>query len=401
MQGVFMNRKLASGGAGRVGPAAPSGEVAGNRLSVMRAKPVHPLKLQFVGQQMVNAQRASSSNRVTRTVANVMSVNPQGREAVAASRPNAGIDVSKHWLDVAWVDRTERFANDAVGMESVTAALRQHEVDLIVLEATGGYEKAAAAALQAAGLAVAVVNPRQARDFAKAMGVLAKTDKVDARVLRAFADVLARHEKRSQFLHEVPDEKRAELAALVTRRRQLVEMRAMEAQRMAMTQAKRARKSLNNVIIFLDQQLAEIDRDLDQFTKDHFQDLRKVLGSAKGIGPVASTTILAALPEIGRLDRRAIGALVGVVPLARDSGQHRGKRSCSGGRAQVRHVLYMATVSAITHNPVIRDFYQRLIAKGKPTKVALIACLRKLLTILNAMVRDGAAWNPALHVNNP
>jgi len=396
-----MNRKLVFGAAGRVRPAAPSGQVAGNGLSVMRAKPVVPLSLEFVGEQTVNAQRTLSSNRVTRTVANVMNVNPQGREAIAAPRANAGIDVSKDWLDVAWAERTERFANDAAGMESLTGTLREDDVDLIVLEATGGYEKAAAAALQAAGLAVAVVNARQARDFAKAMGVLAKTDKVDAQVLRAFADVLARHEKRSQFLHEVPDEKRAELAALVTRRRQLVEMRAMESQRMAMTQAKRARKSLNNVILFLDQQLAEIDRDLDQFTKDHFQDLRKLLGSAKGIGPVASTTILAALPEIGRLDRRAIGALVGVVPLARDSGMHRGKRSCWGGRAQVRRVLYMASVSATTHNPVIRAFYQRLIAKGKPPKVALVACLRKLLTILNAMVRDGTAWNPVLHVKNP
>ena len=350
---------------------------------------------------MVNAQRTPSSNRVTRTVANVMNVHPQGREAVAAARANAGIDVSKDWLDVAiGSSRAQRFASDAAGVESLTALLRQQEVDLIVLEATGGYEKAAAAALQAAGLSVAVVNPRQARDFAKAMGVLAKTDKVDAQVLRAFADVLARHEKRSQFLHVVPDETRSRLAALVTRRRQLVEMRATEAQRMAMTRDKMARKSLNNVILFLDQQLAELDRDLDQFTKDHFQDLRKLLTSAKGIGPVATTTILAALPEIGQLNRRAIGALVGVVPLARDSGKHRGKRRCWGGRAHVRHVLYMATVSAITHNPVIRAFHARLITQGKPAKVVLIACLRKLLTILNAMVRDGTTWNTALHVKN-
>jgi transposase len=292
--------------------------LAGNRLSVMRAKPVDPWSLELAGEQMVNAQRTLSSNRVTRTVANVMNVHQQGREAVAAPRANAGIDVSKDWLDVSWADRTERFANDAAGMESLTELLRRQDIDLVVLEATGGYEKAAAAALQAAGLAVAVVNPRQARDFAKAMGVLAKTDKVDARVLRAFADVLAGHEKRSQFLHAVPDEKRDELAALVTRRRQLVEMRTMEAQRMAMTRSKKARKSLNNVILCLDQQLAEIDRDLDQFSREHFQDLRKLLSSAKGIGPVATTTILAALPEIGHLHRRAIGALVGVVPLARD-----------------------------------------------------------------------------------
>jgi transposase len=393
-----MNRKLVLGVLGSVSlPRTPAGEVAGERLSVACAKPVGPLSRELVEKQMVNARRTSSSNRTTRTVANVMNVHPQGREAVTAPKANAGIDVSKDWLDVAWADRTERFANDAGGMESLTGLLRQQDVDLIVLEATGGYEKAAAAALQAAGLCVAVVNPRQARDFAKAMGVLAKTDVVDARMLREFADVLARHEKRSQFLQAVPDEKRAELAALVTRRRQLVEMRTMETQRMAMTRSKKARKSLNNVILCLDQQLGEIDRDLDQFTREHFQELRKLLGSAKGIGPVTTHTILAALPEIGQLDRRAIGALVGVVPLARDSGKRRGKRSCWGGRAKVRHVLYMATISAITHNPVIRAFHQRLLAKGKPAKVALVACLRKLLTILNAMVRDGTSWNAALH----
>lgn len=326
-----------------------------------------------------------------------MNVNQQGREAATAPRANAGIDVSKDWLDVALADRTERFGNDAVGMESLTALLRQQDIDLVVLEATGGYEAAAAAALQAAGLAVAVVNPRQARDFAKAMGALAKTDKVDARMLRDFANVLARHEKRSQFLHEVPDEKRAELAALVTRRRQLVEMRTMEAQRMAMTRAKKARKSVNNVLLFLDQQLAEIDRDLDQFTKEHFQDLRKLLSSAKGVGAVLTHTLAAALPELGRLHRGAIAKLVGVAPLACDSGKHRGKRRCWGGRAEVRHVLYMATVAAVTHNPVIRAFHQRLKAAGKPGKVIIVACMRKLLTILNAMVRDGTTWNNALH----
>ena len=326
-----------------------------------------------------------------------MSEHQQGREAVAAPRANAGIDVSKDWLDLACADRTERFANDAAGMESLTALLRQHDVDLVVLEATGGYEAAAAAALQAAGLAVAVVNPRQARDFAKAMGVLAKTDKVDARVLRDFANVLARHEKRSQFLHEVPDEKRAHLAALVTRRRQLVEMRSMESQRMATTRDKVARKSLNNVILVLDQQLMQIDRDLDQFTKEHFEDLRKLLSSPKGVGAVLTHTLIAALPELGRLDRSAIAKLVGVAPLACDSGKHRGKRKCWGGRSDVRNVLYMATVAAVTHNPIIRTFHQRLKATGKPGKVVMVACMRKLLTILNAMVRDGTTWNDALH----
>ncbi len=328
-----------------------------------------------------------------------MNVNSQGREAVTAPRANAGIDVSKDWLDVAFGSRSERFANDAAGMESLAVLLRQEGIDLVVLEASGGYEAAAAAALQAAGMAVAVVNPRQARDFAKSVGVLAKTDKVDARVLRAFADVIARHEKRSHFLHAVPDEQRAHLQALVIRRRQLLEMRKAEANRMGMAH-KAARKSLNKVILFLDKQLAEIDRDLDQHMREHFRDLSKLLSSAKGIGPVTTTTLAAALPELGRLDRRAIASLVGVAPLACDSGKRRGGRHVWGGRADVRAVLYMAVLGATRHNPVIRAFYERLVAKGKPKKVALVACMRKLLTILNAMVRDGQTWNPALHLKN-
>lgn len=329
-----------------------------------------------------------------------MSENPQGREAVTAPRMNAGIDVSKGWLDVAFASRSERFTNDAAGMESVTALLRQEGIDLVVLEATGGYEAAGAAALQAAGLAVAVVNPRQARDFAKSMGVLAKTDKVDAKVLRAFADVIARHEKRSQFLREVPDPQRLLLAALVTRRRQLLEMRVAETQRMALAH-KAARKSLSTVITFLDKQLAELDQDLDRHIREHFKPLADLLKSVKGIGPVTSQTLAATLPELGRLDRRAIATLVGVAPLACESGKRRGSRHIWGGRAEVRHALYMATLTATRFNPVIRAFHERLLAKGKPFKVALVASMRKLLTILNAMVRDGTAWNAQLHVKNP
>ena len=365
----------------------------------MRAKPVIPWSLELVGEQMVNAQRTSSSNRVTRTVEDVMSVNSQGREAVTAARANAGIDVSKDWLDVAFGRRAERFGNDAAGMESLTVLLRQEGIDLVVLEATGGYEAAAAAALQVAGMAVAVVNPRQARDFAKSMGVLAKTDKVDAGVLRAFADVIARHEKRSEFLRAVPDEQRVQLAALVVRRRQLVEMRTAESHRLAMAH-KVARRSLAAVIKALDKQLREIDQDLDQHIREHFRDLTKLLSSAKGVGTVTANTLAAALPELGQLDRRAIASLVGVAPLARDSGKRVGGRHVWGGRSDVRAVLYMAALAAARTNPVIRPFYERLLAKGKPKKLALVACMRKLLTILNAMVRDGTTWNPALHAKN-
>jgi transposase len=329
-----------------------------------------------------------------------MNVNSQGRETAPTPRANAGIDVSKDWLDVALGSRSERFANDAAGMESLTALMRQKSIDLVVLEATGGYEAAVAAALQVAGLAVAVVNPRQARDFAKSMGVLAKTDRVDAQVLRAFADVIARHEKRGQFLHQLPDAQRAQLAALVARRRQLLDMRTAESNRLIMAH-KATRKSLAAIIKALDQQLRQVDQDLDRHIREHFKPLTDLLKSAKGIGAVTSQTLAAALPELGRLDRRAIAALVGVAPLACESGQHRGSRHVWGGRGEVRHALYMATLTATRFNPVIRAFYERLLAKGKPFKVAMVACMRKLLTILNAMARDGTAWNAQLHVKNP
>ena len=397
-----MNRKLVTGVVGDVLtlPTTPTGGLAGVVVSVVCAKPVSPESRELVGEQMVNAQRTPSSNRVTRTVADVMNVNSQGREAVTVPRANAGIDVSKNWLDVALGSRSERFANDAVGMESLTALLLQEGIDLVVLEATGGYEAAAAAALQVAGLAVAVVNPRQARDFAKSMGVLAKTDKVDAKVLRSFADVIARHEKRSEFLHQVPDEQRAQLAALVARRRQLLDMRTAESNRLIMAH-KATRKSLAAIIKALDQQLQQIDQDLDRHIREHFKPLADLLRSVKGVGPVTSQTLAATLPELGHLDRRAIATLVGVAPLACDSGQYRGSRHVWGGRAEVRHTLYMATLSATRFNPVIRAFYERLLAKGKPFKVVMVACMRKLLTILNAMVRDGTAWNAQLHVKNP
>jgi len=247
---------------------------------------------------------------------------------------------------------------------------------------------------------VAVVNPRQARDFAKSMGVLAKTDKVDAAVLRAFADVIARHEKRSQFLRALPDEHRARLAALVTRRRQLLEMRTAESHRLAMAH-KAARKSLGTVITFLDKQLAQIDEELDQHIRKHFQDLSKLLRTVKGVGAVTTQTLAATLPELGHLDRRAITTLVGVAPLACESGKRRGSRHIWGGRAEVRHALYMATLTATRFNAVIRAFYERLLTHGKPFKVAMVACMRKLLTILNAMVRDGTTWTAQLHAKNP
>ena len=326
-----------------------------------------------------------------------MNVHQQGRDAAAAPRMNAGIDVSKDWLDVCWGDQGQRFTHDAEGIKQMAAALQQAAVDLIVIEASGGYEVATAAALQAQGFAVAVLNPRQTRDFAKSMGILAKTDRVDARVLRDFANVIAVHPKRARYLHALPDEQRALLAALVLRRRQLMEMRVAEANRLALAH-RSARKSVTAVLQTLDRQLMRVDADIDGYMRQHFKEVLAWLDTVKGAGPVLKSTLLALLPELGRLSGRAISALVGVAPMARESGKWRGKRQTCGGRHEVRTVVYMATLAAVKHNPVLKQFHQRLIAAGKPKKVALVACMRKLLVILNAMVRDGTCWDGQKHL---
>ena len=324
-----------------------------------------------------------------------MNVHQQDRDAAAASRINAGIDVSKDALDVCWGDRARRFVHDTDGIKQIVASLRQAQVDLIVIEASGGYEMSVAAALQAEGFAVAVLNPRQTRDFAKSMGVLAKTDRVDARVLRDFANVIAGHPQRQRYLRALPDEQRALLAALVMRRRQLLDMRVAEANRLALAH-KSARKSVAAVLKTLDRQLMNVDADIDGCVRQQFKETLALLDTVKGLGPVLKSTLLALLPELGRLSGRAIGALVGVAPMARESGRWQGKRHTCGGRHEVRTVLYMATLSAVRHNPVLKQFHQRLRAAGKPPKVALVACMRKLLVILNAMLRDQSVWNPVI-----
>jgi transposase len=318
-------------------------------------------------------------------------LNPQERVA-NASKPNAGVDVSKQHLDACWGTSELRVGNDEGGWKELTARLLADGVDLVVIEATGGYERGLVCALQQACLSVARVNPRQARDFAKSLGHLAKTDRVDARCLRDFADVLARHKDRHKFITLPSDPQREELVILMTRRRQLVDMRVAESNRLD-TAGKAAKRSLLTVIRTLDKQIELIDREVQRHIDDHFDGQRKLLESVKGVGPVTTLTLLAALPELGRLNRRAIAKLVGLAPFARDSGPSRGKRSIGGGRGEVRSVLYMATVSARTHNPVIRSFYERLVAAGKLPKVAMVACMRKLLTILNAMFRDTAGWD--------
>jgi transposase len=310
------------------------------------------------------------------------------------------VDVSKQHLDACWAGHELRVGNDAAGWGELTAKLQADGVDLVVLEATGGYERGLVCALQQARLGVVRLNPRQSRDFAKSMGVLAKTDRVDARVLRDFADVLSRHKDRAKYLTAPSDAYREALSVLMVRRRQLVDMRVAESNRLELA-AKRARRSILSVVRVLDKQIALIDVEIQDHIDDHFDDQRQLLDSVKGVGPVTVLTLLAALPELGSLGRRAIAKLVGLAPLANDSGPRKGTRHIWGGRGEVRAVLYMATVSATRHNPVIQAHYARLLAAGKPKKVAIVACMRKLLTILNAMLRDGAAWDPAKHLIAP
>ncbi len=308
----------------------------------------------------------------------------------------AGIDIAKLHVDVAVSTApplTERFANDSDGHAAVIARLEPLAVQLVVMEATGGYEAPLACALQAAGFAVAVVNPRQARDFAKAMGRLAKTDRIDAEGLAALGRMLLTRADLARYLKPLATAEQQDLAAWVARRRQLVTMLVMERQRLAA--ARRAvRPSIKALINAIEQQLKRVDHDMLRHVTSHFAELDQLLRSTDGIGSVASATLIAELPELGRLTRRQIAALVGVAPIARDSGQQRGRRRIQGGRFQLRRTLYMATLTAARHNPVIRAHYQRLVAAGKLKKVALVACMRKLLTILNAMARTHTAFNP-------
>jgi transposase len=309
-----------------------------------------------------------------------------------------GIDIAKQSFDAAIgvAGSVTTFANDDTGHEALMAELAEKTVDLIVMEATGGLERDLACALQAAGFAVAVVNPRQARDFAKAMGYLAKTDRIDARALAELAQVLSRHPGRERFVSALPTPEQQLLQALVARRRQLVAMRVAEHQRLLVSHAA-ARKSIEAMIEAIRAQLDEVEADLAKHIETHHAELAKRLASVRGIGPATTASLIAEVPELGRLSRREISALIGVAPFNRDSGQMRGKRAIFGGRAQVRRGLYMAALAAIRFNAVIKHFYNRLVAAGKPKKVAIVACMRKLLTILNAMARTGKSWDDSLH----
>jgi transposase len=311
---------------------------------------------------------------------------------------HVGIDVAKKSFEVALGAGGEvgSFANDDSGFDALLLRLKAYEVRLVVMEATGGYEARLACVLHSAGYAVAVVNPRQARDFAKSMGYLAKTDRIDALALAEFARVIDSHPQRERFVESVPDPERQHLAALVTRRRQLIEMRTAERNRLSLGQ-RAARQSIEAVLRTLQRQIDDIEGQMLRHLTAHHADLAALLSSVKGIGEGTVANLIGELPELGQLSNRQIGKLVGVAPINRDSGTHRGKRTIFGGRAALRQALYMPTWVAIRHNCVIRAFYQRLVAAGKPKKVALVACMRKLLVILNAMVRSGKHWDASLH----
>ena len=300
-----------------------------------------------------------------------------------------GLDVAKVTLDVALRPSGEQWSvpNDEAGIAALVDRLRPLHPTLLVCEATGGFERAAIAMLAAAGLSVVVANPRQIRDFARATGQLAKTDQIDAAILALFAERV-RPEPRA-----LPDEAANALDALLTRRRQVLGMLVAERNRLEHA-LPAVRRGITQHIRWLERQLQEVDRDLD----DHIQASpvwrakENLLRSAPGVGPVLSRTLIGELPELGTLPRKQIAALVGVAPLARDSGTLKGKRLVWGGRAPVRAALYMAALVGTRCNPVIRAFYLRLLAAGKPKKVALTACMRKLLTILNAMMRTNTTW---------
>ena len=309
-----------------------------------------------------------------------------------------GIDVSSQTLEVASSAqaKTWQASNDAHGIESLCSQLTALGPALVVLEATGGYEFEAACALQAAGLPTAVVTPRMARDFARAMGALAKTDALDAHMLAAFARVLHQHPERERFVKPLADAQLQQLQALVLRRRQIVQMLTGERQRLRISHAA-ARPSIERVIEFLKQELGDSDTEVAAHVQHHHAQLAQALTSVPGIGAASVAVLLAELPELGKLDRRRVAALVGVAPLNRDSGQMRGQRSIWGGRAQVRRTLYMATLTAVRYNPVLKPYYEHLLAAGKRKKVALVACMRKLLTMLNAIAKHGSTWNPNHH----
>jgi transposase len=304
-----------------------------------------------------------------------------------------GIDVSKDSLDVVAHGSGQRLQaqNSEQGLKHLGEQLLELNPELVVMEASGGYERLCAAMLTQAGLAVAVVNARQVRAFALATGVLAKSDAVDARVLAHFAAAVR------PPVRPLPDEQRQVLDELMGRRRQLVGMLVMEKNRLGQARDARVRRDIKSLIAVLEKRIGGCDGELQRLIQASpiWRAQEDLLRSFKGIGPVNARMLLIEMPELGTLNRKEIAALAGLAPIARDSGKHRGRRSIAGGRGQVRSALYMAAVCAMRANPVINAFYQRLREAGKPAKVVLVACMRKILTILNAMLRNQTRWQAA------
>lgn len=302
-----------------------------------------------------------------------------------------GIDIAKARLDIAVRPTGDQWAvpNDEGGISQLVARLQDLAPGLIVLEATGGLEIPLAAALAAAGLPLAVVNPRQVRDFAKAVGQLAKTDALDAQLLARFADAIRPTPR------PLPEAQAQALSAVLARRRQVLAMLVAEQQRLG-TALPAVRPRVEAHILWLRRELAELDAELQGRIRQSpvWREKERLLRTVPGVGPVLSMTLVAELPELGQLNRKQIAALVGLAPLNCESGSLRGRRIVWGGRARVRAAMYMSTLVAVKHNPVLRAFYDRLLAAGKPKKVALIACMHKLLLTLNALLRQGVAWQP-------
>jgi len=302
-----------------------------------------------------------------------------------------GLDVSKDRLDmfIHPARQLEAVSNDASGHDELVERLKAARPALIVMEATGGFEAAIAAALAEAGLPVVVANPRQVRDFAKATGRLAKTDRIDAEVLALFGEAV------KPQIRTLPDPAVRELQKMLARRRQLVEMLTAERNRRSRAEGA-VREDIDAHLAWLQQRLKDLDKGLGKTIRSSpvWREKENLLRSVPGIGPVVASSLLADLPELGKLNRRQIATLVGVAPLNRDSGKTRGQRTIWGGRKHVRSALYMAALVAARFNPIIRAFYERLRNVGKPAKVALTACMRKLLGILNALLKTGVAWNP-------
>ena len=335
----------------------------------------------------------------------VVPSNPNGRRGRRARSPirqgrvamdmiTVGIDVSKDRLDVAVCPSGEAFVveRDAAGLERLATRLRQIAPQIVALEATGGFETVAAAALAAAGLPIVVVNPAQIRSFARALGQRAKTDPIDAAVIARFAEA-TRPETRP-----LPDKATRLLADLVARRRQIIEMIGAERQREKRMAVPHLRKSIARLLKALEKELASVDEDIDDAMRGSpaWRDKEDLLASVPGVGPTIARTLIAELPELGQLSRRQIAALAGLAPFTRQSGQWRGRSFIAGGRVAVRTALFMGAMVAKRHNSILKAFFDRLVAAGKPKMVALIAVARKLLTILNAILRDCLPWQTSL-----